>query len=227
MSITHRTETTGEGGRIHLSQSTADLLAEAGKSAWFKPREEKVFAKGKGMMQTYWLKTGKSRHAPKSDDGATIYGTDMEDSDSDFSDSFSDAGTANLMENLVSDKTRRLVDWNVAVLARLLKKIIVWRQGTAPNAKHWKKAFGSGPGSTVIDEVQETILLPECGPDARIIVDRDVDAMELDSVVMEQLRDYVMNIAIMYKDNPFHNFEHASHVTSKFVAYDVPPSFMI
>ena len=38
-----------------MSQATADLLIEAGKSGWIKPREEKVFAKGKGEMQTYWV----------------------------------------------------------------------------------------------------------------------------------------------------------------------------
>jgi hypothetical protein len=30
---------------------------------------------------------------------------------------------------------------------------------------------------------------------------------------MAQLRDYVSIIATMYRDNPFHNFEHASRVT--------------
>lgn len=41
--------------RIQLSQATADLLSAAGKD-WTVPREEKVVAKGKGEMQTFWLK---------------------------------------------------------------------------------------------------------------------------------------------------------------------------
>ena len=40
--------------RIQLSQATADLLSAAGKD-WTVPREEKVIAKGKGEMQTFWL----------------------------------------------------------------------------------------------------------------------------------------------------------------------------
>jgi class 3 adenylate cyclase len=50
-----RMESTGVRGRIQLSQSTADALLVAGKERWIKPREETVTAKGKGIMQTYWL----------------------------------------------------------------------------------------------------------------------------------------------------------------------------
>ena len=33
-------------GRIQISQETADLLLEVGKSKWVYPREDKVTAKG-------------------------------------------------------------------------------------------------------------------------------------------------------------------------------------
>jgi 3'5'-cyclic nucleotide phosphodiesterase len=36
---------------------------------------------------------------------------------------------------------------------------------------------------------------------------------ELSEVVVKQLRNFVAEIASLYNDNPFHNFEHASHVT--------------
>ena len=36
---------------------------------------------------------------------------------------------------------------------------------------------------------------------------------DLDPVVKEQLLDFVMRISSMYRENPFHSFEHASHVT--------------
>jgi hypothetical protein len=36
---------------------------------------------------------------------------------------------------------------------------------------------------------------------------------ELSTTVADQLHDYVQEIASMYRDNPFHNYEHASHVT--------------
>jgi hypothetical protein len=48
-------ETTGIMGKIHVSQETADALIVAGKSSWLVTREEKIVAKGKGSMQTYYV----------------------------------------------------------------------------------------------------------------------------------------------------------------------------
>ena len=48
-------ESNGVKGRIQVSQATADALIENGKEAWLVPREEKVQAKGKGEMQTYFI----------------------------------------------------------------------------------------------------------------------------------------------------------------------------
>ena len=50
-----RMESNGLPGRIHCSQSTADELTELGRSHWLTPRVDKVVAKGKGEMQTYWV----------------------------------------------------------------------------------------------------------------------------------------------------------------------------
>ena len=51
-------ESTGERGRIQVSESTATLLVHAGKSNWITPRPELVVAKGKGLLQTFWLTIG-------------------------------------------------------------------------------------------------------------------------------------------------------------------------
>jgi hypothetical protein len=45
-------ESTGAPGRIHLSQEVVDLLLDAGKSHWVITREDKVHAKGKGVLNT-------------------------------------------------------------------------------------------------------------------------------------------------------------------------------
>lgn len=50
-----RMESNGSKGRIHLSESTAELLQAAGLSDWVVPREDRIEAKGKGSMQTYWI----------------------------------------------------------------------------------------------------------------------------------------------------------------------------
>jgi class 3 adenylate cyclase len=51
-----RMESNGMANRIHCSQSTADQLTVAGKDQWLVKREDLVEAKGKGAMQTYWVK---------------------------------------------------------------------------------------------------------------------------------------------------------------------------
>jgi class 3 adenylate cyclase len=51
-----RMESNSMAGRIHCSQTTADLLAIAGKEQWLDKRHDLVEAKGKGTMQTYWVK---------------------------------------------------------------------------------------------------------------------------------------------------------------------------
>lgn len=56
-----RMESNGAKGRIHCSQATADALTEGGKSHWLIPREEKIVAKGKGEMQTYWIIASESK----------------------------------------------------------------------------------------------------------------------------------------------------------------------
>lgn len=53
-----RMESNGERGRIHIAQSTADLLIASNKGHWLKPREDLVQAKGKGQMQCYWVDLG-------------------------------------------------------------------------------------------------------------------------------------------------------------------------
>ena len=55
MNTTARVETTGRKNQIHLSETTAALISNANKGHWIVKREDKVTAKGKGEMTTYWL----------------------------------------------------------------------------------------------------------------------------------------------------------------------------
>jgi class 3 adenylate cyclase len=49
-----RMESSGQGGRIHISEATAQALRLGGFHEWVSPCEEMVNPKGKGLMQTYW-----------------------------------------------------------------------------------------------------------------------------------------------------------------------------
>jgi hypothetical protein len=77
-------------------------------------------------------------------------------------------------------------------------------------------------GSMVLDEVKEVIPL---STESKTYSQNPED-IELSVAVLSQLRDYVARIAAMYQDNPFHSFEHASHViqsVTKLLARVVTP----
>jgi Adenylate and Guanylate cyclase catalytic domain len=48
-------ESNGLPGKIHVSEATANELMHHGKPHWVTMRAEKVIAKGKGELQTYWV----------------------------------------------------------------------------------------------------------------------------------------------------------------------------
>ena len=48
-------ESNGLRGRIHVSEATAEELRAKQKEHWLVEREDKIVAKGKGEMQTYWV----------------------------------------------------------------------------------------------------------------------------------------------------------------------------
>ncbi|CAB9501958.1 Receptor-type guanylate cyclase gcy [Seminavis robusta] len=56
-----RMESNGVPGKIQVSQSTADELIRHGHQDWLTEREDKVEAKGKGLMTTYWVAVKSSK----------------------------------------------------------------------------------------------------------------------------------------------------------------------
>ena len=117
-----RMESTGIPDRVQVSQETADLLTLAGKSHWSVPRRDKVTAKGKGELQTYFLKQSPAERAGRSgltSDGDSSSGGSVR-SDYDGFESSRDQAEA-------VEKRNRLADWTVEVMACLLKEIAARR----------------------------------------------------------------------------------------------------
>jgi class 3 adenylate cyclase len=211
-----RMESNGIRNKIQVSQTTADLLIAAGKENWVKPRDELVEAKGKGKMQTYWV------HPKKISSGSVSVVSSAHTNES--NDSSEDA-----------DHIRRLVDWNADLLGQILQLVIAKRDASSTASKHNEymgeekaRATGlpttidlqnSGPNQrhgSVLDEVKEIIELPEFDAVAASN-QKGLASIELESTVTAQVHEYVSCIASMYNPNPFHNFEHASHVTMSVV----------
>ena len=221
-------ETSGEGNAIHISQETAKLLIDAGKEHWLIKREDRVQLKGKGSPQTYWVRT---KDSPDRSDGSTAGTATWSEAGS--SDDQSTLPMVVQTKKTVDAKTERLIDWNAEVLLRLIRQIVARRRskiGMARNdgdskvVSEWGKYLDSMEQNP-IDEVVEIIRLPEFVGDHA----EDPDSIQLDIVVIDQLKDYVRTVASFYNDNGFHNFEHASHVTmsvAKLLTRIVAPSDM-
>jgi Adenylate and Guanylate cyclase catalytic domain len=201
MNTAARMEHNGERDKIQLSQETADLLIAAGKTSWLSQRADLVYAKGKGEMQTYWLELS----ARGADSSSAVGGS---------SSGGSEVGESPYAENsqgvkgIYDAKTLRLIEWNVDVLLRLLKQIVSRRRAcpipaserVQPDETRFTKE-----NCYTLDEVKEIITLPKFRDIAN---HEDPENVSLDPIVVQQLHDYVCNIAAVYRDNPFHNFEH-------------------
>jgi class 3 adenylate cyclase len=229
-----RMEHNGMKSKIQISDTTANILLASGKRSWVTLREDKIIAKGKGEMQTYWLELGggSTNAPPEATTGFTSYTMDVCDqikkmvNDVESSHNGPEdspvAETRKELKPVCSDKVLRLVGWNVEVLLRLIKQIVARRQASIRRSKSLPVAseetvtqgiFGT---DMVLDEVKEIIELPQF--DAKAAKNQlDIDSIELDARVPMQLEEYVMTIGSGYRENPFHNFEHAAHVTMSVV----------
>jgi len=133
------------------------------------------------------------------------------------------------------DKTSRLVEWNSLVLSELLQHIVSSRdEDTSPEWSSLERTELQilESDGTVLEEFQEIIQLPPANAasktksssvrssstkprrGSRLSAMHQQPAMQLTKVVRDQLLSYITDVASMYRDNHFHNFEHATHVTS-------------
>lgn len=218
-------ESTGTPHKIQISQETANLLIAAGKSKWIIPREEKVYAKGKGELQTHYLKLNPGSRVSTSDtlSLASSY-TGKEGEDDDASNSRFRLAAALASAEDVKEKNSRLVTWNVDILGKLLKQVVARRATTSGlfsiHMENKQKSKPQHPkfskNSRPLDEVVDVLSLPHFDAD-NFKKHVDPETVELPAAAVSQLTEYVSRIETLYNANPFHNFEHASHVTLRYV----------
>ena len=207
MNTAARMESTGISNQIHVSKKTADLIVAAGFQNWITARVDVVEAKGIGSVQTYIVNPRKNVGSVASsvyEDGMLIAHTDLQDVDA---------------------KLQRLVNWMTEVFGNLLKEIHAHRsrqsQGRrlSDEGKTTKldlDAITDG-ATNVRGEVKEIIELPEFDENCEQILGLDEDdsdkVPDLDKAVLSELRKYITDISLCYRNNHFHNFEHACQVT--------------
>lgn len=177
-----------------------------------------VTPKGKGEMQTYWLQVTSSDKASSVKDTSSTHDSELLDEED-----------AQANGTVIDKKVICLIHWNAEVLLRLLKQIVANRQNDSrqsmKNFTAVEASFARTHGQAPIDEVQEIVKLPNFKNVSNL--QEDVDDIVIHPVVMEQLKKFISHIASMYCDNPFHNFEHASHVamsTVKLLSRIVAPA---
>ena len=155
-------------------------------------------AKGKGVLETFWI-------LPKAESRS--------------------AGTTSSIDPFpleVDTKQERLIDWMCQLLMEHIHRVVARRR--ALDLKDTQNGadlvYQPAAGTTCLDEVKKFIVLPNY--DKKIAQLEEKLASEeivVGNNVATQLRDFVATIASIYKQNPFHNFEHASHVTMAYVNF--------
>ena len=197
-------ESNGQKNKIHISKETADLLRSAGKERWLTAREDKIVAKGKGELDTFWLRCeSRGSSIESSRGGSDVSSTGGDDLVNDVE------GELGPAQRQLSEKYQRLVAWNVEVLSRLLKEIAAKRQisGVTPDSEEKLKAIEMSfdNKSLVLDELVDIISLSNCNVSVKT---KNVDVIELSPKVTSQLGDFLSILASYYRENAFHNFEH-------------------
>ena len=191
-----------------MSKETADLLSSAGKGHWIQARQDLVTAKGKGTMKTYWLNPLEIKDS---------YSVALSTSSCPQSEYDNVNPTPDQDEIASIHKHNRLIDWQVDMFVSLLKHVVARRNAckkltTTATLDKDKLDWKPASGKICLDEVKEIIELPEF--DARAARSKeDPSKIDLGLLVVEQLRTYISTIARSYRQNHFHNFAHACHVT--------------
>ena len=124
----------------------------------------------------------------------------------------------------LSERTHRLIDWNVEMLLRIVKQIVAYRGTKTIDQSTHRKSMSAAKtnllqietAATPLEEVQEIIVLPEFDSHATKRQQKP-DEVAVPKEVIQQLHHLVSMIACMYNDNPFHNCKCQTHIL-----YQVP-----
>ena len=222
-----RVETTGMRHRIHLSESTADLIVAAGYGDWVVPREDAVTAKGKGQMKTFWLKHRLPNETADKEEEKEV---EKEEEEPEFEEEDEEQTED---EKALQARTQRCIDWNTDLLLKYLKEIVAHRNALREASRSQTRrrniiamkerreqklnelAASFDEAGLVIDEVADIIEMPRCDKGA---IAASAESTVIPYIVIKQCREYVTLLASMYKNNPFHNFEreYAAAIASRY-----------
>jgi hypothetical protein len=180
VNTTARIESTGKPDRIHLSEQAYKELKRQGKARWCLRRAEKVVAKGKGELETYWLLLDSGRvcdNAMLTDDEAmkgptpassvVAAGLSADSSAAGRNNNGNDNKEVTVDDHqnhhhndeppqrrLPASTNASLVDWNAEVLVQLLSNVVACRP---------MLMFGSYDGKSTLNGKLSVTALTELG----------------------------------------------------------------
>jgi 3'5'-cyclic nucleotide phosphodiesterase len=182
-------ESNGEKNRIHVSQKTADLIQQGGKGLWLTARPDKIHAKGKGEMQTYWC-------LPSSSDGTMSTGRQPEVD-----------VVASAEETVPSCRVAHSTNWIVDLLARCLNDLAGHRMAN-PYSNCTSRNVVYPEYGNPINEISEVLSVQQGWTKPTQVP----SSVALGCSVVQQLDDFVTAVVGLHRGNPFHNLNHCGHV---------------
>lgn len=133
-------------------------------------------------------------------------------------DSWNDTGFNDISKNGRQEGLERLIKWNTAVLESILTKVVIQRNGKRrqSSSKPSKSDIQYNELALFHEEIALAVEMPRfdrSSMSASCLMPTKEKVNLIPPKAREELRAYVAQIASMYRDVNFHNFEHASHVT--------------
>lgn len=197
-------ESTGQQNKIQVSSRTAEILIANGKQHWVHRRRDNVHVKGKGILETFFI-------TPPSD---LVSSTDLtEDLSDDPSQHYPESPAYIRNSSTIIDiftsrehgkRQERLVSWMVELFKRRIATIIAHQDpNKVGKCKPQDLIYRVPKGKTSLDEVAAVIKLPTFDPIAAERAELRGE-VELNHIIVKQLREIVTAIAAMYQENPFH-----------------------
>ncbi|CAB9498657.1 Receptor-type guanylate cyclase gcy [Seminavis robusta] len=216
-------ESTGCCGMIQVSEATATLLRLAGKDYWLQPRQDMVNAKGKGVLRTFYV-------SPPLVSGFTNSWSGKLGSSTSIADDHSSLGNMDWKEaelgHSQTAENARFVDWMTELLLADVRKMVAHRRQLGVKEDRTSDFVYRLPdGKTCMDEVKDVIQMSTFNEAAHCA--SDSSPVVIEPYIVESLRGFVSDVALLYRRNHFHGFEHACHVTqsvSKLLHRIVKPS---
>jgi hypothetical protein len=89
---------------------------------------------------------------------------------------------------------------------------IAVRKVTGSAQKDFKLSYASPECMICFDEVKDILHMSKFDPKAATAIDNH-DMISVSPQIVSDLRQYISLVAATYRNNPFHNFSHACHVT--------------